>query len=70
MSLKNKDNYEVSRKKSVEYIKDIPGVGSLHVHNPDGFISKAELNGEPISIFKAATLLSNDDELRKQYLEF
>ncbi|MBI9105072.1 MAG: hypothetical protein JEY99_21840 [Spirochaetales bacterium] len=70
MSIKNEDYLEVSKKKGVEYTTDIPGVGQLHVQNPDGFISKAELNGEAISIYRAATLLSNEDDIRKNYLEF
>ena len=41
--------------RSTDYVKSIPQ-GKLHVHAPEGIVTGANLNGEPISNYEAAML--------------
>jgi hypothetical protein len=54
----------VSWVKSTDYVKSIPR-GELHVHAPEGKVTGANLNGEPISNYEAAILDLQRGEVHK-----
>ncbi len=44
-----------SQGKSTDYVKSVPQ-GTLKVHAPNGIVTGAKLNGQPISNYQAAML--------------
>ncbi len=65
MNRKHKDAFDESQKISKKHIIEIPGKGLLQVHSPNGNIPEADLNGEPISNYKAAILMFKEDKTNK-----
>ncbi|AQQ71414.1 hypothetical protein SMSP2_01788 [Limihaloglobus sulfuriphilus] len=50
--------------RSTDYIKDFSN-GSLHVHAPNGIVTGANFNGQPISNYEAAILDLGMGKVRK-----
>jgi len=65
-----KGSLGVSKGKSTDYVKIIDGIGSLHVHAPNGVVTGANLDGNPISNYEAAMLDVLPGEVKKNTNNF